>query len=196
MRYIANPVTVEAKRIVQAGLWDADGIHLELEDGSTFVATSEMTSRMVPEPGDYVVWQDDGYVYLNPAEVFERKYRPADAEEGFEIDLENGRLSFSDALELLKAGHRVARIGWSGKGMWLSLSPGTPGLPAEKFWSPHNRAFAERNGGGVDVLPSISMKTADDKILMGWLASQTDMLAEDWFVLDDAEERLYPEGRA
>jgi hypothetical protein len=194
MKYIANPVTVEAWRIVEV-IRRKPQPELVLENGSVFEPDDGMLARMTPEVGDYVVEQEDGYVYLNPKDVFERKYRSLDAEEDFQIDLENGRLSFSDALELLKAGHRVARIGWSGKGMWLSLSPGTPGLPAEKFWSPHNRAFAERNGGRADVLPSIGMKTADDKILMGWLASQTDMLAEDWFVLDDAEERLYPEGR-
>lgn len=33
---------------------------------------------------------------------------------------------------------------------------------------------------GKEVLPSIVMKTADDKLCVGWLASQTDMLAEDW----------------
>ena len=38
---------------------------------------------------------------------------------------------------------------------------------------------------GIDLLPSIAMFTADKKILIGWLASQTDMLAEDWVVLDD-----------
>ena len=92
------------------------------------------------------------------------------------------RLNFGQALELLKVGHRVARAGWNGKGMWIALSPGSKALPAERFWAPQNRRHAEENGP-TDVLPCITMKTATGEILMGWLASQTDMLAEDWEVV-------------
>lgn len=92
-------------------------------------------------------------------------------------------MTFGEAIEYLKKGEKVARKGWNGKDMWLSYSPGTENLPAEKFWSPHNREFAERSGGTATVLPCITMKTADDKILMGWLASQTDMLSEDWLIV-------------
>lgn len=38
--------------------------------------TSEMTARYFPEPGDYLVKQEDGYLYINPKAVFERKYEP------------------------------------------------------------------------------------------------------------------------
>jgi len=93
-------------------------------------------------------------------------------------------MDFSQALIELKAGKRIAREGWNGKGMWLSLSPGSKDLPAEKFWSPHNRAFAEQNGGKADVMPCVTMKTAVGRILMGWLASQTDVLSEDWQVVE------------
>ena len=91
-------------------------------------------------------------------------------------------MSFGDAIVALKAGKKVARAGWNGKGMWLSLSGKLGGseVRAENFWSPHNRAFAEQNGGSAVVLPTICMKTASGEILMGWLASQTDVLAEDW----------------
>lgn len=69
-----------------------------------------------------------------------------------------------------------------GKGMWVALSPGSKALPAERFWAPQNRRHAEENGP-TDVLPCFTMKTATGEILMGWLASQTDMLAEDWAVV-------------
>jgi hypothetical protein len=93
------------------------------------------------------------------------------------------QMTFGGAIEALKNGEKVARSGWNGKGMWLALSVGTDALPSDKFWNKHNKAFAEQNGGSADVLSVITMKTADDKILMGWLASQTDMLAEDWIVI-------------
>lgn len=113
-----------------------------------------------------------GYVSWSPKDVFERAYQPS------------GSLSFGHALEALKGGYRVARKGWNGKDMWLALScAGSMDVKAENFWSPHNAAFAEDNGGTAEVLPSITMKTADGKILMGWLASQTDMLAEDWMII-------------
>ncbi len=92
--------------------------------------------------------------------------------------------TFGDAIAALKNGKRVAREGWNGKNMWLALSVGTEGLAADKFWNPHNKKFAESKGGAADVLSVITMKTADDKILMGWLASQTDILSEDWCILD------------
>ena len=94
-------------------------------------------------------------------------------------------LNFGQALESLKAGKKVARAGWNGKGMWIALSCGrSRPVKAENFWSPHNAAFARENGGEATVLPSITMKTATGEILMGWLASQTDMLAEDWMVVE------------
>lgn len=96
-------------------------------------------------------------------------------------------LDFGEAIRALKGGKRVCRKGWNGKGMWLSLS-GVANIPKEvdagNFWSPHNREFAYSQPNKVGkVLPCITMKTATDEILMGWLASQTDMLAEDWMIL-------------
>jgi len=86
---------------------------------------------------------------------------------------------FSTALRLLKENKKVARSGWNGKGMWLCLSPGGV-VPFEQLWAPHNRQFAaEQPNGRAEVLPYITMKTADNKIVP-WLASQTDLLAEDW----------------
>ncbi len=94
-------------------------------------------------------------------------------------------MDFGDAIRALKDGKRVAREGWNGEGMWLSLSgcDGERAIEANSFWSMNNRDFANSKGGIAVVLPCICMKTADEKILMGWLASQTDMLAEDWIVI-------------
>jgi hypothetical protein len=94
-------------------------------------------------------------------------------------------MNFSDALKVMIVdGDKVRRAGWNGKGMWICLGAGQTGLPAEKFWNVHTREFAEANGGTADVLPYFIMKTADNKILMGWLASQTDLNAEDWEIAE------------
>jgi len=174
-KYRANPVVVDAYviREIHPGTGAGEpGVTLVLDDGQRVAANEGMLARYNPVEGDYWVVQDDGYTYLNPREVFERKYSPAYAS-----------MNFGAAVELLKRGARVARRGWNGRDMWLAYSPGSAALPAEKFWAPHNREFATANGGHADVLPCITMKTADGKILMGWLASQTDMLANDWFVV-------------
>jgi hypothetical protein len=70
-------------------------------------------------------------------------------------------VNFSLALEELKLGTRVYREGWNGKGMWLEVQ-----RPDE-----HSKM----------TLPYIYMSTATND-LVPWLASQTDILAEDWAV--------------
>lgn len=90
---------------------------------------------------------------------------------------------FGQAIRLMKKGYKVARSGWNGKGMWIAMGSGNAALPAHSFWNEHTRAFAEQNGGTAEVLPYILFKTADDKILMGWLASQSDILSEDWVIV-------------
>lgn len=113
-----------------------------------------------------------GYVSWSPKEQFDKAYRRTDA------------MTFGDAIVMLKAGHKVARAGWNGKGMWLSLSGPLQGraVGADESWSVNIRIYA-RQFDGATVLPSIAMKTADGSILVGWLASQTDILAEDWRVV-------------
>lgn len=109
-----------------------------------------------------------GYVSWSPKDVFERAYRPTFG------------LTFGMAIELLKLGKRVAREGWNGKGMWIALSPGHAALEAEKFWAGPNREYAEQMGGAANVRPYITMKDADGDIV-AWTASQSDVLADDWY---------------
>lgn len=91
-------------------------------------------------------------------------------------------LNFGEAIEALKAGRRVARSGWNGKGMYLWLLPATK-VKVEWCKEPHLRSLAEANGGEIEAFGSIRMLTADKKVLTGWLASQTDVLSEDWVLL-------------
>lgn len=113
-----------------------------------------------------------GYVSWSPRDVFGKAYWPCDG------------LSFGLALDAMRCGKKVARAGWNGKGMWIALGEGNKETPAANFWNQHSRQFAEENGGSAEVLPYILFKTADGKILMGWLASQTDMLAFDWQIVE------------
>jgi hypothetical protein len=91
-------------------------------------------------------------------------------------------MTFGVAIDKIKEGFKVARSGWNGKDMWITLGNGGV-VKSEDFWNKHTKEFAEQNGGEAEVLPYLIMKTADNKILMGWLASQSDILANDWEVL-------------
>jgi hypothetical protein len=118
----------------------------------------------------------EGYVSWSPKAQFENAYRNTTG------------LTFGMAIEALKKGLKVSRAGWNGKGMWLSLSGPLEGrvIGADQFWSENNREWARQFGGAL-VLPTITMKTINssgrEAILMGWLASQTDMLSEDWEIV-------------
>jgi hypothetical protein len=82
--------------------------------------------------------------------------------------------NFGEALAIVKAGGRVQRIGWNGKGMFIFLVPGSTFIVNRE---PLLSILGE--GTEVNYHGHIDMKTADGMIVP-WLASQTDILAEDW----------------
>lgn len=107
----------------------------------------------------------DGYISWSPAEVFNKAYKP------------NTALGFGEALLYLKLGKKVARAGWNGKGMFVFMVPGSvfnvnrpPLLGIYPL------------GTEINYHAHIDMKTADG-LIVPWLCSQTDMLAEDWAVV-------------
>ena len=145
----------------------------------------------------------NGYISWSPKEQFEAAYQPTDA------------LSFGHAVEALKAGKKVARAGWNGKGMWLYLVPANSypaQTPAAKaYWgakaghlhmiSPANADIDKIKNAkpgeviqvegmlhavAVPLVPYgayIAMKTAQENVVP-WLASQTDVLADDWQIVE------------
>lgn len=79
--HVANPVRVHA-RVVRDVIAGGDGnTLLTLDDGTEYIAGPEMTARHTPVTGDYLVEQLDGYIYINPKDVFERKYAAVLAED-------------------------------------------------------------------------------------------------------------------
>ena len=85
-------------------------------------------------------------------------------------------MNFGKAIEELKLGNKVSRQGWNGKGMFLALA-------YPHYADGRKSSSIEFNHKFKDVESSLAnfivMKTADNK-LIPWLASQTDVLAEDW----------------
>lgn len=86
-------------------------------------------------------------------------------------------LTFGEALVALKTGKKVSRAGWNGKGMFLFLVPGSTFKVSR---APLLGIYPE--GTEINYCPHIDMKTTDEKVVP-WLASQTDVLAEDWNIL-------------
>lgn len=116
------------------------------------------------EPNEYVSWC--------PKAEFDAVSRPIDG------------MTFGMAIEAMKNGKKVARRGWNGKGMYVWVMPGSTITNCPNITDPHLKAISDANGGTVVFVGSVRMKTATGEILTGWLASQTDMLSEDWVVVE------------
>lgn len=124
---------------------------------------NEYRGWTIPEdenPADkgYLVKYPDGYESWSPEKQFNEAYRECD------------NMTFGLAIEALKKGMKVARKGWNGKGMYLFLA--------------HGEDIKSCTGIHEKCVDVICMKTAQDTVVFGWLASQTDMLAEDWVIIE------------
>lgn len=116
-----------------------------------------------PADEGYFVKYSDGYESWSPKKQFEEAYRDCKS------------MTFGIALELLKKGCKVAREGWNGKEQYIQLATSISYKSADdeivncEHEAIGNKAIAFVGTSGVQ---------------MGWLASQADMLAEDWVVVE------------
>lgn len=171
------------------------------ENGST-IGVSNDEHAQIYEVDGYKVVYEDGYVSWSPNDVFEKAYKELQKQdlglsivflntvsgnwrysfEGEDVGLNPMKLTFGQAIEALKQGKKVARAGWNGKGMWIKLGNYGEAITGE---GNGNLGIVDFGKDGLWALqPSICMKTADGKMLVGWLDSQTDMLAEDWQIVE------------
>ena len=126
-----------------------------------------------------------GYISWSPADVFERSYQPETA------------MNFGHAIAAMKLGHKVARAGWNGKGMWVAITPGSTFSAAcardghaAKHRADELNDESDSVAPSVTLLPHIDMRTADGSMNIGWLASQTDMLADDWQIIESRNQQM------
>lgn len=93
--------------------------------------------------------------------------------------MESKNLGFDYALQLLKKGKKVQRIGWNGKGMWIYLVPGSTFNVAE------GRPLTAHLPVGSEVKynPHIDMKAADGSHF-AWNPNALDLMAEDWQIAE------------
>ena len=125
----------------------------------TKIVTAWQAANAEGQPG-YGVKYEDGYTSWSPKEAFEAAYR--------DIEGPVQALTFGDALHMLKLGAKVQRSGWNGKGLWLELQ-----VPDDNSKMTLPYIFMS--------YPSDAQNTPGARV--PWLASQTDMLAQDWVVL-------------
>lgn len=111
----------------------------------------------------YKVRYPDGYESWSPKDVFEEAYRPTDC------------MNFGLAIEAMKKGKKVARRGWNGKNQHIELATRISYMTSEGVFvnveheAIGNKAIAFCGTSGIQ---------------MGWLASQADMLADDWEIVE------------
>jgi hypothetical protein len=137
-------------------------------------AYNEYRGWTIPEnenPNDdgFLVEYSDSYVSWSPAHAFNEAYRPMSG------------LTFGLAIEAAKKGHKIARKGWNGKGLYVIYRTGYPdGIPCNKNTAD---AVGIPEGTLFKVRPYLQMKCVDDSFQM-WLASQSDILESDWEVVE------------
>ena len=86
-------------------------------------------------------------------------------------------MTFGEALQLIKEGREVTRHGWNGKGMFLYLLKGQDLQRGLKY------GYGEYSGEPAFV-SCIVMKTAQNTLAVGWVPSASDLLSEDWEVVE------------
>ena len=117
-----------------------------------------------PADDGFLVKYHDNYESWSPKKVFEEAYRPASG------------LTFGLALEAAKKGKRIARAGWNGKDQWVELG---------KNFSYHEASGLCVATHHCDIGSQALVFCGTRGRQVGWLASQSDMLAEDWMVLEE-----------
>ena len=94
-------------------------------------------------------------------------------------------MRLGQAIAYARAGKRIARLGWNGKNMYVYMTEGRT-IPLDKWTAKmpsQELTEVEKERGYVIVKPHLDMMNAQGERIIGWSASQTDMLADDWYVI-------------
>ena len=116
--------------------------------------------------GDWIIRGVKGEIYPCKPDIFALTYETV-------VD-DDGPVNFSQALEKVKAGTKMQRVGWNGKGMFVFLVPGSTFQVSR---APLLGIYPE--GAEINYHAHIDLRTSDGQIVP-WVPSQTDMLADDW----------------
>lgn len=131
----------------------------------------------------YAVKYADGYISWSPKAQFEAAYRRID----------DNCMSFGLAIEASKLGNKIARKGWNGKNMFVAYMPPLylPAFDTQDTNKKVNDRTAKWIGKDkpLDCQPYFAMYNAQEQWIPGWVASQSDMLSDDWYIVQDDPEQ-------
>lgn len=145
------------------------GVNVTQENDERYIIpTLEGNHNFTPE--DVLITGVKGEIYPCKKDIFESTYEKADPK--------SSTLTFGEAVEVLKQGKKVSRIGWNGKQMFLYLVPGSTFKVNRQ---PLLGIYEE--GTEINYRPHIDLKTADGSVAT-WSPSGSDALAEDWVVVE------------
>jgi len=168
---------------------EANPNKVEVTEEGVLIPTLE--GKMLASWTDYIIKGVNGEFYPCKPDIFRKTYDEV-VDRGVEY------FDFGTAIYHLKAGELVSRKGWNGKNMFLFIRPEdileTGFIPKVKSLPDSVKEWIDKyiddkiNPGEEGLTPVkftryICMKAADNSIVNGWLASQTDMLAEDWYLV-------------
>lgn len=151
----------------------------------------EMTENDKDLSDGYSCVDESGNKFWSPKDVFEKAYRTFDETKNvvtidvdtrtagwdivghvatMELPKKAFNWNFGQAIEALKQGKKVARAGWNKSKLWIDLA--------------YTQQLAESVADTHIIIPVIEMKTIDCKSLFNWVASASDMIAEDWQIVE------------
>lgn len=131
-------------------------------EGKVYPKSGPYPKSLKLEDG-YRVRYSDGYESWSPKDVFEAAYRRTD------------NMSFGLAIEAAKMGKKIQRAGWDGKGQYVELAMRIRYVNAEGL---------VMNAEHADIGNRALAFVGTSGVQLGWLASQADMLADDWRIVE------------
>lgn len=173
--------------------FQVEGLGVTHENDNQYLVASPNQPMVKVFRSTVLVIGADGKPYTIDTELFDRLYEPLpDAEQApgavaAEAVAQAGRgLSFGQALDAIKAGRSAAREGWNGQGMFVSVREGSADISDEKLTVQGVRRglFAKGHAGTITRMPCLDLALPSGAHAPGWAPSQTDLLAEDWFLLE------------
>jgi len=167
-----------------------DAIPMDIVDAEKYLHRAIQHSGVPDREPGYLVRYADGYESWSPVKAFEDAYRPTTG------------MTFGYAIEALKKGLMVARKGWNGNNMFIFMRPAdelnvefvvdkVKSLPQsvknyylQDITDEKGERIPVEEDDNVKFTAYLCLKAADGTVVNGWLASQTDILSEDWVVVE------------
>ena len=190
--WIDNSSVVNNSRIINNSSVDNSSVDNSSVDNSSVDNSRIINNSSVENSRVENSWIDNSWIYNSSVEN-SRTINNSwvdDIQKKYGIDSIPEKLTkkfdFSETLKYLKQGKKMARIGWNGKGMFLVINNGySIDIDNVKDIGHINFLFLKNRGlNKLEILPHIDMWTAQNTLCVGWIPSQIDLFAEDWYIVE------------